>query len=104
MFIELRTYTLQCGKIPEYFSLYESQGLEKHARTQGNLIGVFSSEIGELDQITFMVGYDDLKQRSERRAQLYADPEWQKYADQVRPMITRQESKILVPARFSPLR
>jgi hypothetical protein len=104
MYIEMRTYTLQCGKIPQFYSLYESQGLEKHAQTQGNLIGVFSSEIGELDQITYLLGYDDLKQRSERRAILYADPGWQKYADQVRPLITRQESKILVPASFSPLR
>jgi hypothetical protein len=32
------------------------------------IIGVFSWEIRELDQITYMLGYDDLKQRSERHA------------------------------------
>jgi hypothetical protein len=104
MFIEMRTYTLQCGKVSEYFSHYQSEGLEIHARTTGNLIGVFTSEFGELDQIMFMNGYQDLKQRTELRRQLYSNPDWLKYCSRVRPLITRQESKILVPAPFSPLR
>ena len=37
-------------------------------------------------------------------AALRANPEWEAYARQVRPMIVAQENRLLMPAPFSPLR
>lgn len=104
MYIEQRTYTLQPGKTREYLDIYEKHGFAQHSAAVGRMIGVFTSEIGDLNQMIFMVGYDDLKERCDRRAEILAKPEWQAYASMVRPMIVRQQTKIMVPAPFSPLR
>ena len=73
-------------------------------RILGSLIGYFHTEIGELNQIVHLWGYNSLAERERRRAQLAADPEWQEYLKQSPDIIVKMESRILVPAPFSPIR
>lgn len=102
MFVEERTYTLQAGKVADYLSAYARNGLDVQREHLGNLIGYFTTEIGSLNQIVHMWGYDSLDDRQERRATLYADPRWQEYVPTVLPWFLRQESRLLVPTSFSP--
>jgi len=51
-----------------------------------------------------MWGYADLNERERKRKELGADPGWQAYIGKVRPLIVRQESQILIPTPFSPIR
>ena len=103
MFVEERTYTLQPGKVADYLSAYAKDGLDVQRGHLGNLIGYFTTEIGPLNQIVHMWGYDSLGDRQERRAALYADPRWQNYLPTVLPWLVAQESRILVPTSFSPI-
>jgi len=103
MIVEQRTYTLHIGKTPEYFSLYESEGMAVQTRILGNLIGYFRTEIGPLNQVIHMWGYDSLDERTKRRAKLMADKGWLAYVAKIRPLMVTQESKILIPAPFSPI-
>ena len=104
MIVEERIYTLEVGKAPEYLRLYEQEGLAIQTPILGNLIGYFSSEIGELNLVVHMWGYESFEERTRRRAELMADPGWQAYVAKVRPLVLRQENRILIPAPFSPIR
>lgn len=102
MFVEQRTYSLKIGAVPEYLRLYEDEGLAIQRPILGRLVGYFSSDIGALHQIVHMWAYTDMKERSERRARLGADPRWKAYVQKIRPLQISQENKILIPAPFSP--
>jgi len=103
VFVEERTYTLQAGKTADYLAAYAKDGLEVQRGHLGNLIGYFTTEIGPLNQIVHMWGYDSLDDRQKRRRALYADPRWQEYLPTVVPWLVHQESRILVPTSFSPV-
>jgi hypothetical protein len=103
MIVEERIYTLETGKVGEYLKLYEAHGIEIQKRILGNMVGYFSTEVGPLNQIIHMWGYDSFEERMTRRAALGADPGWQAYIAKIRPVILRQENKLLIPAPFSPI-
>jgi len=102
--VEERIYTLEVGKTAEYLRLYEQEGMPIQTRILGNMIGYFSSEIGELNLVVHMWGYESFEERTRRRAELMADAGWKDYVAKVRPFVLRQENRILIPAPFSPIR
>jgi hypothetical protein len=102
--VEERTYTLYPGKTPEYLRLYQSEGMAIQTKILGRMVGYFTTEIGPLNQIVHMWGYDSFEERSKRRAQMAADEGWKAYVAKIQPLIRTQESKILVPTAFSPIK
>jgi hypothetical protein len=104
MIVEKRTYTLYPGKVSDYLKLYKEEGLAIQTRILPKMVGYYYSELGELNQIIHMWGYDDLNQREQKRKQLGADPGWQSYIAKIRPLIMRQESQILIPTEWSPIK
>ena len=102
MIIEERIYTLFLGKVPEYTRLMESEGIAIQEPILGRLIGYFSTEIGPLNQVIHMWAYDNFEERAERRAQLMKNQKWLAFLTKLRPLIERQENKILIPMSFSP--
>lgn len=104
MIVELRTYTLHPGKLPEFLKVYLPEPLELQKRILGNLIGYFTTEAGTLNQLVHLWGYESFEDRLRRRAQLMAEPLWQDYLGKGMPFIQLQESKILLPTAFSPLK
>ncbi len=103
MIVEERIYTLEVGKVPEYLRLYETEGLAIQRPILGNLVGYYFVEIGPQNQIVHLWGYDDMAERTKRRAILMADEAWLAYVAKIRPLIVHQENKILIPAPFSPV-
>ena len=103
MFIDERTYTLYNGKVSTFLKLYEEEGLEVQTRILGRLIGYFHTDIGPLNQIVHLWGYDSMDDRFRRRAELQASEAWQSYAQKMRPLVMSIENKILIPAPFSPI-
>jgi hypothetical protein len=104
MIVEERTYTVKPGTVRQYYDDYNPRGLKIQERVLGNLIGYFHTEIGELNKIVHLWGYESLAEREKRRAALAADPEWLAYLQQAPDIIVAMESRILVPAPFSPIR
>src|SRR4051812_48257540 len=102
MIVEERIYTLEVGKVPEYFRIYEEHGLAIQTRILPRMIGYFSTEVGELNQVVHLWAYESLDQRAAKRAELQANEGWQSYIARIRPLILKQENRILVPASFSP--
>jgi len=103
MIVEHRTYTLHPGNHLKYLEVYEQEGLEIQQPILGNLVGYFYTDIGPLNQIIHMWGYESLDERALRRKKLFENQDWLAYLKKIIPMIISQESKILVPASFSPI-
>ena len=80
---------------------FEKEGMEVHKKILGNQIGYFYTEIGPLNEIVHLYGYDSLDDRAKRRKELAENKIWQKYIAKAIDLFESQESKILIPANFS---
>ncbi len=105
MIVEMRTYTTNPGKARDWLEYYEKNGLPVQKRVLGRLVGFFTTELGPLNQIVHLWAYELLADREQRRAALMKEPEWQAYLKNNPPgLLAAQETKILVPTAFSPLK
>ena len=98
-FFEMRSYTMQAGTMGQM-----AAGWEKHlpARTaMSPLIGVYTSDIGGLNQWVHIWAYKSLDERVAVRKAAMAKGVWPPPSPT--PMV-RQETKILLAAPFSPVK
>jgi NIPSNAP len=102
--VEQRDYHVFTGKLNELVKLYADEGIELQQRYLGNLLGVFTTDVGALSTYTSMWGYDSYAEREERRAKLQADDAWKAFLGKIQPLIHTQQNRILVPTSFSPIR
>jgi hypothetical protein len=100
MFVDERIYTLHAGQVPVFLKLYEEEAMECQVQVLGKMVGYYFTDIGPLNQIVHMWGYDSLDDRFERRKLLQASPIRQSYAKKMRPLVVNVENKLLVPAPF----
>ncbi|KMM85552.1 NIPSNAP protein [Pseudomonas taetrolens] len=106
MYYELRTYTLKPTKLGDWLALYKSAALPVQEEYLGNLIGFFSTEFGEANQVVHIWAYASLDDRIARRTAMAADPRWQAFSRQNKELdaIVSLHSKLLRPTDFSPLK
>jgi len=102
--VEQRDYHVYTGKLGELVKLYETEGIELQQRILGNLLGVFTTDVGSLSTYTSLWGYDSYAQREERRAALQGDERWRAFLAKIQPLIHTQQNRILIPTSFSPIR
>lgn len=104
MIVDEHIYTFYPGKLEEFLRLYEQEGLEIQTRILGNLIGYFTTDIGPMNQIVHLWGFADYADREKRRVELLSNPVWKAYLPKVRALMVNQETKMLRPTKFSPIR
>lgn len=106
MLVEERVYLLRPEATPaDYLKAYvETGALELQERILGNLLGYFTTEIGELNGLVHLWGYESFEERARRRALLAQEPVWNEYLKQIRPMLQSMSNRILAPTSFSPIR
>ena len=104
MIYEIRTYTIKVGKVNEYVKHFEQVGLpiiSKYSR----LVGYWLTETGKLNQIIHIWEYTDFDDRTQKRAALYEDKDWNEhFIKKAMEMIIEQESRIMRATSFSPIR
>ena len=100
MFVEQRLYTCAPGNTGEFLKVYENEGRASQTQHLGQPIGYYVSEIGMLNQVTTLWAYGGLDERVERRRKLFQDPAWNSYLTKARPLLTTQETRILMPVPF----
>lgn len=105
MIVELRTYTIKPLRTPDFLRVYETYALELQKKHLGNLIGFFVTELGPLNQVVHLWGYESLAERERRRKLMEEDPAWPIYKNAAREVdaVLEQETKILKSVPFSPL-
>ena len=99
-----RIYTIQPGKLDQYMKNYEELGLPVQMTVIGNLVGFFHTEIGGLNKVVHIWGYENLDERLKKRAELAAHADWPAYLEANLEFIQSQENRLLIPAAFSPLK
>lgn len=97
MLIEERCYVLHATSSPaDFMAAYRrSGGMELQTRILGGLVGYYATEIGELNAIVSIWRYESFEERLSRRAQLAAEPGWQAYLGEVRPMIKSMSNRLM---------
>lgn len=104
MIVEQRTYQLKPGAMHEFLSAYQAEGLALQSAALGNLLGYFVSEIGELNRVIQLWGFDSFEERGRRRAALSASSNWREFLGRVGHLVVLQHSELLTPAPFSPIK
>jgi hypothetical protein len=79
--------------------MFGDRGFELH-ELMAPCLGWYYSEAGKLFEMTSLWRYDSFTQRLQRRAALYADPEWLDLMARVQPLVTALESRLVLPAPF----
>ena len=107
MYLEQRTYTFHPGKMNPWLAAYESDGGPCSARHVGPLIGMFTVEVGTINRVVFLRGFDDIDTREPGIAAREADPQWNEFRKKAAaggssPLMT-QETKFLKTVPFSPM-
>ena len=98
---ELRTYTLNVGKIADAVKLYTEIGWPALKPYQDHLIGYFTGD-GALNQIVHLWKFDDDADRRQFWAKIYADDNFMAFAAKFRPLLQTQENKLLLAAPWGP--
>ena len=98
MFVEQRTYSLVPGGTAEYIKLYEECGRAVQERILGPMLGYYTRDIGELNQLVYFWSFESMDERTRRRTELMADVEFKVFRGKVRHLVLKQENTILLPA------
>lgn len=104
MIIEERDYRVKAGKLGQFVGLYEKHGLPIQLELLGTFLGYFTTEIGELNHVVALWGYESLDDRQQRRGRMTTDPRWQAYLTMVDGLLDVQTSRLLRPTPFSPMK
>ena len=104
MIVEERDYRVKAGKLGQFVATYEKHGLPIQLELLGKFLGYFTTEIGELNHVVAWWSYESLDERQARRDRMMADPRWQEYLRMVDGLLDVQNTRLLRPTSFSPIR
>ena len=101
MIVDYRAYTFKPGTVPVFLEMFEKEGLEVQKRILGNFLGIYRTEVGNVNEVIHMWGYENMAERERRRALWFQDAGFLDYVKRVRELITAQEVRILIPSPIS---
>ena len=67
-------------------------------RILGKMLGYYTRDVGELNQLIYLWPFDSMEERSRRRDALLADPDFKVFRGRIRHLLVKQENSLLVPA------
>jgi hypothetical protein len=99
---EFRYYRLLPGAAPRWHQLLKDvlPAREKISK----IVGAWTTEAGQPNEISHMWAYPSLNARMEARAKAMQDPAWQNFLKEDLPLIDEMSNVILLPAGHSPLK
>ncbi|MGJ7530625.1 NIPSNAP family protein [Variovorax sp. GB1P17] len=98
MYIEQRTYTLVPGGAAEYLQAYKEMGQSVQEGHLGPMLGCFTREVGELNQLVYLWPFESMDERIRRRKALMEDADFSAFRKRIRHLVVRQENTVLVKA------
>ncbi|WP_205520636.1 NIPSNAP family protein [Tropicibacter sp. Alg240-R139] len=100
----MRTYTAKPGALRSWLSVYEETRLPILKQHLGRLVAAFIPDTGNINQLVQIWEYENAEDREQRRAALWADPAWTDPKSNTAEALVHQESVLLKPTSFSPLK
>jgi|TARA_B100000959_G_scaffold40553_4_gene40196 hypothetical protein len=100
---DMRIYDLKPGSVPEYMSAVEEVALRIRQDYGIKLAGWYYSDIGPLNRIVHIWGYQNYTHFEESRIKVRSDPRWDRdYLPRVKNLILAQQDMIMNGANFFP--
>ena len=103
MILERRAYTPLPGNSTAFWDAQLKRGFDVMNPLMERVIGYFETISGPAEQIVHLWRFDDLNDWHTRYSSLYGLKELEPYFRSVRPLLTRQENAIFVPAPLDEL-
>jgi len=105
MIFDMRIYTLYADKAAAWLKMYEEYGHPTQVKHCGQPVLYATTEVGPLNQVVHIWGYESQADREKRRNALMNDPVFQEYLKKSAAMGAHQhqENRILKSTSFSPL-
>ena len=103
MIYDFRMYTLKPGATPDYRAGVKEVGLPIRQNHDVALSGWYWSDVGALNQVVHIWGYQDLEHLQSQKAAVYADPDWSgKYVPRAQPLVESQKTWLMMSPAFAP--
>ncbi len=99
---ELRWYRTQVGRSGEWMSLFKDI-LPVRGQFMRR-VGVWTTEIAQLNEVVHMWVFKDLNDRAASRATLGQNAEWQAFLAKSTALLAHMQSTVLLPAPHSPMK
>ncbi|UCE30585.1 MAG: NIPSNAP family protein [Burkholderiales bacterium] len=101
---ELRTYSVIVGKMGEVLRLYREEGFPALAAGgfDAKLVGYFTGDAGALNELIHVWKFDDDADRRDFWKRLFSDAQFMAFAGKLRPLLARQDNKLMLNAPWGP--
>ncbi|MFT4115550.1 NIPSNAP family protein [Bradyrhizobium sp.] len=93
--VDLRVYTIALRKMPEFIDVFDRLAMPVQLKYLGRPIGMFTSAVGPLNQITHLWGFPDMGEFERRHGARDKDPDWPAYLKASGPLIVAQENRLI---------
>lgn len=93
--VDIRTYTIALRRMGEFLEVFDRLAMPVQLRYLGAPVGVFTSAVGTLNQVTHLWGFDDMGQFERLHADRDKDPDWPAYLQASAQLITAQETRLV---------
>ncbi|MGU7770617.1 NIPSNAP family protein [Burkholderia sp. MR1-5-21] len=103
-FIDHRIYTIRPRGMTEFLEIFDRLAMPVQLKHLGAPVGFYMSDIGALNQVVHLWGYDSIADYDTRRTARDADPAWPAYLQASGHLIVAQESRIIRRVDFPSLR
>jgi hypothetical protein len=99
---ELRWYRTHVGRAADWIEMFKAvlPAREKYMRR----VGVWTTEVGPLNEVVHMWVFRDLNERAAARAKLAQDPQWQAFLAKSSALLAHMQAAILLPAPWSAMK
>ena len=104
MLLDVRTYTCRPGTLKAHLALYERMGKTPQTRHLGQPLAYMTTETGNPNQYVHIWVYENAGDREQRRAAMWADPEWLAYTQESAKLgaLEAQQNRLMTPVGFFP--
>ncbi len=99
---ELRTYRTQPGKTKQWLDHFVA--IQPVREKYSKRVGLWQTEIAQLNEVAHLWVYRDAADRAAVRARLRKDSDFLQFLGVATPLLVHQQSIILSPASFSPMK
>ncbi|MBE2278495.1 MAG: NIPSNAP family protein [Rhodobacteraceae bacterium] len=97
MIIDYRAYSFRPGTVADFVRMFREAGLPIQNRILGPgcFAGLYTTEIGNVNEAIHLWRYRDAAERAQKRALLYEDAAFMDYVREVRQILVAQEVRLL---------